>query len=526
MSAPPVPYGQSAGARARDRLLRPLYVAALLANDVLATAVAFGAAYWLLVSTNERAALTQPPLVTYAGSLAVLMGALVVTFALSRLYIPRRDTSHLDMLGAVAQAVTIASVVALAVEGFATRSVDVPRFVLVGCLVGSIGLIWLGRALLHTGLAFLRRHGWDEARVLIVGAGDQGQLLHEKILAAPELGYRVVGFLDEPLAPPSPPPILGGVGREAGSSILGGVGRDVRPSVLAEAERGSFSASERGGEAPAPILGRPADVAWVVREYGIGEVLVALPSLSHQEIVGLAGLCARERVNIKVFPDVFQIMANEVTTSELSGLPLVRIRDVALRGWNRALKRAADLTLSALLLVLLSPLLLFLALVVKATSPGGPAFYVQERLGLDGRPFQLLKFRSMRVDAEAGTGPVMARPDDDRTTTLGKVMRRLSIDEVPQLVNVLIGEMSLVGPRPERPHFVQQFAHAIPRYADRHQEKAGMTGWAQVNGLRGQTSIEERTRYDLFYVEHWSLLFDVKILLKTLAAIVRDRNAY
>jgi exopolysaccharide biosynthesis polyprenyl glycosylphosphotransferase len=223
---------------------------------------------------------------------------------------------------------------------------------------------------------------------------------------------------------------------------------------------------------------------------------------------------------------VFQIMANEVTTSELSGLPLVRIRDVALRGWNRALKRATDFTLSAVMLVLLAPLLLFLALVVKATSPGGPSFYVQERLGLDGRPFQLLKFRSMRVDAEAGTGPVMARPDDDRTTTLGKVMRRLSIDELPQLVNVLIGEMSLVGPRPERPHFVQQFAHAIPRYADRHQEKAGMTGWAQVNGLRGRTSIEERTRYDLFYVEHWSLLFDLKIMLKTLAAIVRDRNAY
>ena len=482
MSAPAPLSARSAEAGVRDRLVRPLYVAALLANDVLATAVAFGAAYWLLVRTNERAALTQPPLVAYAGSLAVLVGTLVLTFALTRLYIPRRDTSHLDTLGAIARAVTIANAVALAVEGFATRSVDVPRFVLVGCLVGSIVLIWLGRALLHTGLAFLRRHGWDEARVLIVGAGDQGQLLHEKILAAPELGYRVMGFLDEPDAP--------------------------------------------GSEPPAPILGRPADVARVVREHDIGEVLVALPSLAHQQIVELAGLCARERVNIKVFPDVFQIMANEVTTSELSGLPLVRIRDVALRGWNRTLKRATDLTLSAVLLVMLSPLLLFLALVVKATSPGGPAFYVQERLGLDGRPFQLLKFRSMRVDAEAGTGPVMARPDDDRTTTLGKVMRRLSIDELPQLVNVLLGEMSLVGPRPERPHFVQRFAHAIPRYADRHQEKAGMTGWAQVNGLRGRTSIEERTRYDLFYVEHWSLLFDLKIMLKTLAAIVRDRNAY
>ncbi|HLH26864.1 MAG TPA: undecaprenyl-phosphate glucose phosphotransferase [Chloroflexota bacterium] len=511
MTAPIARHARSAAGSARDRLLRPLYVAALLANDILATVVAFGVAYWLLIQTNERAALTQPPLIAYTGPLAVLVGALLLTFALTRLYIPRRDTSHLDTLGAIAQAVTIANVVALAVEGFTTRSVDVPRFVLVACLVGSIGLIWLGRTLLHAGLAVLRRHGWDEARVLIVGAGDQGQLLHEKILAAPELGYRVVGYLDEPSA--APPPLLGRAPSGALASGWAGEPPDAPPPVAAR-------------ENAAPILGRPADLTRVVREYGIGEVLVALPSLSHQQLVELAGACARERVNVKVFPDVFQIMANEVTTSELSGLPLVRIRDVTLRGWNRALKRATDFTLSAVLLVLLAPLLLFLALAVKLTSPGGPAFYGQERLGLDGRPFQLLKFRSMRVDAEAGTGPVMARPDDDRTTTLGKVMRRLSIDELPQLVNVLLGEMSLVGPRPERPHFVQQFAHAIPRYADRHQEKAGMTGWAQVNGLRGRTSIEERTRYDLFYVEHWSLLFDLKIMLKTLAAIVRDRNAY
>jgi Undecaprenyl-phosphate glucose phosphotransferase len=524
VSAPAVLSSRAATASTRDRLLRPLYVAALLANDVGATAVAFGTAYWLLVSTNERAAATQPPLVAYTGSLAVLMGALVLTFALLRLYIPRRDTSHLDLLGAVAQAVTIANVVALAVEGFATRSVDVPRFVLVGCLVGSIVLIWLGRALLHTGLALLRRHGWDEARVLIVGAGDQGRLLHEKILAAPELGYRVVGYLDEPgSGGPPPPPNPGGSPNVAYS--LSRIGTEGEPLPPSGGELRDPPDTALDGPL-APILGPPGDLARIVREYGIGEVLVALPSLSHQQIVALAGSCARERVNVKVFPDVFQIMANEVTTSELSGLPLVRIRDVALRGWNRALKRATDLTLSAVLLVLLAPLLLVLALVVKATSPGGPAFYGQERLGLDGRPFQLLKFRSMRVDAEAGTGPVMARPDDDRTTTLGKLMRRLSIDELPQLVNVLLGEMSLVGPRPERPHFVQQFAHAIPRYADRHQEKAGMTGWAQVNGLRGQTSIEERTRYDLFYVEHWSLLFDLKIMLKTLAAIVRDRNAY
>jgi exopolysaccharide biosynthesis polyprenyl glycosylphosphotransferase len=236
--------------------------------------------------------------------------------------------------------------------------------------------------------------------------------------------------------------------------------------------------------------------------------------------------CTRERVDIKIFPDIFELMAREVETSELTGLPLMRVRDVALRGWMRFLKRALDVAVSWSALVILSPFLLFMALLVKLTSPEGPVLHVQERVGLDGRPFQMLKFRSMRADAEASTGPVWAVPDDPRRTRLGAFIRRFSIDEFPQLINVLLGEMSLVGPRPERPEFVAQFARLVPRYQERHMEKAGLTGWAQVNGLRGQTSIVERTEYDLFYVETWSLGFDVKILLKTLAAVIKDRNAY
>jgi exopolysaccharide biosynthesis polyprenyl glycosylphosphotransferase len=219
-------------------------------------------------------------------------------------------------------------------------------------------------------------------------------------------------------------------------------------------------------------------------------------------------------------------MAREVETSELTGLPLMRVRDVALRGWTRFLKRALDVAVSWSALVLLSPFLLLLAFLVKLTSPHGPILHVQERVGLDGRPFFMLKFRSMRPDAEADTGPVWAVPNDPRRTRIGAFIRRFSLDEFPQLINVLLGEMSLVGPRPERPEFVAQFAGMVPRYAERHMEKAGMTGWAQVNGLRGQTSVLERTEYDLFYIETWSLAFDIKILLKTLAAVIRDRNAY
>jgi exopolysaccharide biosynthesis polyprenyl glycosylphosphotransferase len=217
-------------------------------------------------------------------------------------------------------------------------------------------------------------------------------------------------------------------------------------------------------------------------------------------------------------------MASEVSIGELGGLPLLTIRDIALRGWKLTLKRAVDLIGSAVGLVVLSPLMMLVALLVKLDSPG-PVFYAQERMGLDAKPFWMLKFRSMWEDAEAKTGPVWAAKDDPRRTKIGASIRRFSIDELPQFINVLLGEMSLVGPRPERPVFVEQFRQSIPRYMDRHREKAGLTGWAQVNGLRGDTSIAERTKYDLWYTENWSLLLDFKIILRTLIRVFADRNA-
>jgi exopolysaccharide biosynthesis polyprenyl glycosylphosphotransferase len=196
-----------------------------------------------------------------------------------------------------------------------------------------------------------------------------------------------------------------------------------------------------------------------------------------------------------------------------------------MRGWDVAVKRTMDIVGAAIGLVLLSVPMLAIAVLIKATSPRGPVFLCQERVGLDGKPFQCIKFRSMRPDAERETGPVWATEDDPRRTRLGALLRRFSLDELPQLINILIGEMSLVGPRPERPHFVEQFRRTVPRYWDRHREKAGLTGWAQANGLRGNTSIEERTAYDLWYVENWTPWLDIKIMLRTVFVVVRG-NAY
>jgi exopolysaccharide biosynthesis polyprenyl glycosylphosphotransferase len=217
-------------------------------------------------------------------------------------------------------------------------------------------------------------------------------------------------------------------------------------------------------------------------------------------------------------------MAGQVTIGDLGGLPLLTVRDIALRGWRLIAKRTLDLVGSFFALVVLSPLIMLMALLVKIDSHG-PAFYAQERMGLNGRPFMMLKFRSMRTDAEAD-GPGWTVENDPRRTRLGGVLRKLNIDEFPQFINVLIGDMSLVGPRPERPVWVEQYRRSIPRYMDRHWEKGGLTGWAQVNGLRGDTSIPERIKYDLWYIENWSLLLDIKIIIRTAFNFFRSPNAY
>ena len=248
---------------------------------------------------------------------------------------------------------------------------------------------------------------------------------------------------------------------------------------------------------------------------------------------GGGGGSGRERLAARVAPaDHLHLIppagagvGAEVALAEPEPGPLLAGCPYHTAGYRQALKRLLDLILSLLVLLAAAPLMLLLALAIKLDSPG-PVFYTQERVGLGGRCFRLLKFRSMTVDAEAATGPVFATRDDPRTTTVGRVMRRLSLDELPQFINVLRGEMSVVGPRPERPHFVGQFSQAIPGYAERHAMKAGITGWAQVNGLRGATSIEERTGYDLAYIAGWSLRLDLKIVLLTARQIVRGENAY
>lgn len=460
--------------------LRALYVVALIISDLVMLRLAFVLAYHLRVFADTRPDQPADPPSTYDDLAWLCVLVIVIVFAVRRLYIPRRGFGRVDLLYQVAAAVAVGWLAALSVMFFLYRALDPPRLMLVYWAFLSVALVWLARLVFDALLRDAHRRGRDLERILIVGDGEQAQLVEAKIREAPELGYRVVGFVGN------------------GS-----------PSPRVE-----------------PVLGHLKDVPRIVREHAVGEVIIAWAGISHPELVDIIAGCTQQHVDIKIFPDIFELMAREVEASELTGLPLMRVRDVTLRGWMRFLKRALDVAVSWALLVALSWWFLLMALLVKLTSPRGPVLYVQERVGLDNKPFYMIKFRSMRPDAELESGPVWTVPNDPRRTRLGEIIRRFSLDEFPQLINVLVGEMSLVGPRPERPEFVAQFANLVPRYRERHLEKAGMTGWAQVNGLRGQTSIVERTEYDLFYVETWSLAFDVKIILKTLATVIRDRNAY
>jgi len=458
-----------------------IFVFALLVLDIGCTWLAFYLAHGLMVRDPD---IIIGPFMEFWLLPAVYTVVLMIIFFTQRMYQRRRAISYLDEFFKLVSFNSFAILITVALITLALRDFRYHRQFLFYAWAINIGLLTLARSL-HAQVQWqAQARGIGDDRVLIIGAGEVGQMLVQKVLQNPKLGYQVVGVVDN--------------GKTSAIATLLGL----------------------------PILGTLVDIPWIIEKYAIDEVIIGLPESSHQELVGIISLCEREKVGIRVFPDVFQIMASEVGIGDLGGLPLLTIRDVALQGWKLTLKRGMDVVVSAVGLILTSPLMLLTALLVKLDSPG-PVFYVQERMGLDARPFKILKFRSMRHDAEV-EGPGWTTEDDPRRTKLGTIMRRFNIDEFPQLINVLIGDMSLVGPRPERPVYVEQFRQSIPRYMDRHREKAGMTGWAQVSGLRGDTSIAERTKYDLWYIENWSLGLDIKIIMRTIIQLIlgTNRNAY
>ena len=450
--------------------------------DVAMVTAAFAGAYSIRFGSPRTFPYSElPPLreTLTVGALAVVLWPLVLRSV--GLYRPQRQKSALDEVFGVFKATVLAGLLLVAVTYFVREDRYSRGALLIFTVLAFVG-VGAMRFLFKEVLQALRRRGHNLRYVLVLGAGRLARQALEQIEAHRELGFRPVGCLSLTRSR---------VGQSVdGTQVIGTV-RDLRE-----------------------VLGRQQ----------IDQVLVALPSRSFHWLPRIMEICADTTVDVKLVPDVYQYATLFGGLEEFGGLPIVNLQSVGVLGINALAKRAFDLILSALFLALLAPLLLLVALLVKLGSPG-PVLYRQERVGLDGKPFRMLKLRTMRNQAEQD-GPRFAEPEDPRVTRLGSLLRRASIDELPQLLNVLAGDMSLVGPRPERPIFIDKFRRHIPRYQLRHMVKAGMTGWAQIHGLRGQTSIEKRVEYDLYYIEHWSLLLDLRILVRTLAGGFLSRNAY
>jgi Undecaprenyl-phosphate glucose phosphotransferase len=471
-----------------------LLVAFHVVSDALLGLSAFIAAYALRFHTGIIPVPKGiPPLRQYINVLPFIAVVVPFGFFLQGLYRLRRGRSRVDDFFAVfvgsILAVLFGMMSTLYVETYIvisardTGALEVSQPVWVIFLVLNVALTFASRELMREVLERRWRAGIGLKKILIAGCGDLGRLVADKILEHRELGYQIVGFVDD---------------RAAGDHL---------------------------GYRGFPLLGTLDDAAQITVDESVDHLYVALPPEEHVRMLELLESTSREMVDVKVVPDLLQVIALRARLEDLDGIPVININEPPLQGFNSIVKRSIDIAISSVALLGFSIPLGIIALLVKATSRG-PVLFHQERMGLDGKSFTIVKFRSMFDDAERQTGPVWAVADDPRVTPVGRFLRRSNLDELPQLWNVLRGDMSIVGPRPERPHFVAQFKHKIPQYMLRHKVKAGLTGWAQVNGWRGNTALEKRIEYDLYYIENWSVRLDLKIMWLTVLKGFFHKHAY
>ena len=459
---------------------RQLLATAIFLADGVLVATAWLGAYWLRFRALGLASpLGVPPLPFYLWTGAIVTLAALLVLRTFHIYRSARTARLGDELFALVQGVGIVTALS-ALGSFFTRGELSRSTLLLFALLASL-LLCGSRVAIRYALRQLRRHGRNLRRVLVVGTGEQAGSLVRKLREHSDFGLVVEGLV----APEASP------------------------------------AAEVEG---IPVLGTVEDLPGLVERTGADLVYLALARSEYRAEEEALARLGDSTAAVRLVPDLARVFTLNASVEDFDGMPIVLVTESPSQGWNAVSKRAFDIALSTLGLVTLSPLLLAVALWVRLDSPG-PVLYAQERVGFNGRRFRMLKFRTMRVDAEA-EGEGWTRPGDPRRTRAGVVLRALSLDELPQLWNVLLGQMSLVGPRPERPVYVDQFRASVPRYMLRHHVKAGITGWAQVNGLRGDTPLDRRIEYDLYYIRNWSVAFDIKIILLTLARVFRDASAH
>ncbi len=460
--------------------------------DSIAIEFSFLFSYWLRFRTNVFSFLPlgqeTPPFDAYFYGSLVIVPVWLLIFKTREMYGARRNVALVDEVFSIIRLVTLGMLIVMS-AAFFYRAFSYSRVVFGLLWLTSITAIFIGRFFLYHLEKSLYRHGRELRNVVIIGDNETAELICKKLHNHPLLGYRLVGYF-----------------------------ADRVKSKKRHTLKGSPALQQLAN------LGATENVPRKIRSGNIELVLIALTYREYPKLSELVCECEGINVEFMLVPEFLEVMTSGVRVKEIEGIPFIKIKSLPMTTWGRIAKRTFDILLSSALLIVLSPILLLIAIAIKLESKG-PVFFRQERIGIDGKSFEMWKIRSMMVGAEAESGPVWAKENDPRTTQVGTFLRKTSTDELPQLINVLKGEMSLVGPRPERPYFVNQFRNLVPKYLDRHLVKTGMTGWAQVNGLRGNTSLQERIKYDVYYIENWSLRFDIKILLKTIRALFSTRRS-
>jgi exopolysaccharide biosynthesis polyprenyl glycosylphosphotransferase len=451
---------------------------ALLLSDAVIAALSVPAGFWVRYGTAAH----PQPWGPYVAAIPVV--ALLYVFALSvtSQYSSWRGRTLMDKLLLLYCGIALAAVLMLAIIELGYLGQVYSRLAILSSLLISAAAMTGLRVVLRVSEMWLRRRGIGNERILMVGTGRASEILIRRVTMFPQYGFQVVGVACDESAP--------------GTTFTG-----------------------------MPVVGQINDMAQLVVDLKVDQVFLALSAAQRDRLSPLIKTCEDQKVEYKIVPDLLDEMSTRVMANAIDGVPLVGTRQSRLKGDAAVVKRAIDLTLSFILLVVFSPLMFLVAILIKLTMPG-PVFFRQQRIGLGGHPFVIFKFRSMIRDAEAQSGPTVAMPGDSRVTPFGRILRRLSLDELPQLFNVLRGDMSLVGPRPQPAFFDERYSRQVPRYQERQQVRPGLTGWAEVNDLRGAAPIVDRTMYDIYYVENWSLVLDLKCVLLTAIRVFAQRHAY
>jgi len=451
---------------------------ALLVGDGIIAAISVPAGYWIKYHNASQVL----PFTPYLEAIPVVVFLYLFALTVTGQYRSWRGRTLVDQLFALYTGIALAAVLIFAAIELGNLGQSYSRLTILPAVLLAAVLMTLERYLLRQYETRLRRRGIGTERVLMVGASEGSEVLIRRMTMFPQYGFHVVGVVSDEVP-------------------------------LKETYVG------------VPVVGHVSDLPELVRELKVDQVFLALPASQRDRLLHLIKLCEDEKLEFKIVPDLLEIMSTRVAANTIDGLPLVGIRRSQMRGSAAFVKRSIDILISAILVVIFSPVLLVIAILMKLTMPG-PLLFRQERIGLNRKPFVIYKFRSMIPNAEAKTGPVVAAPGDDRVTKLGRVLRRLSLDELPQLFNVLKGDMSLVGPRPQPTFFDERYSGEVPRYLERQQVRPGLTGWAEVNDLRGAAPIADRTMYDVYYIENWSLILDLKCVILTGMRMFTHHHAY